>query len=57
MSYAPTYTFTVRTVDGIVLTWTGLTKREATFMAAMAAKYNPLRSSTELRSVGWKEEI
>ena len=51
------YEFTLTTVDGSVLTWTHLTKREATQMYASMVRINPLRSSTEVARYTWKEMI
>ena len=49
------YEFHLTTTDGVVLTWTNLTKREATMMYALMQRFNPLRSSTEAARFGWKE--
>ena len=51
------YEFYLTTVDGITLTWTHLTKREALKMYALMKKLNPLRSSTESARFGWKEMV
>ena len=51
------YEFSMTTTDGIVLTWTHLTKREATAMYAAMSRFNVLRSSTDLRTYNWKEMI
>ena len=49
------YEFYCTTTEGATLTWTHLTKREATMMYALMKRFNPLRSSTEAARFGWKE--
>ena len=51
------YEFTLVTADGIMITWTHLTRKEATALHAVQARFNILRSSTELRKYTWKEMI
>ena len=51
------YEFYLTTTEGIKLTWTHLTKREAVKMYALMKKLNPLRSSTESARFGWKEML